>query len=290
MTGYGRADAESDGMRALIEIKSVNHRFCEVNIKSGGKTVSIDERIKKAVAGRFNRGYFEITVTLADKNVEGRPVKINEAALAAYMKLASSLSGQYGVLYPPTFGEIMSLKDVSSSSTADLVDPDTLWRSIEPALTSALGQLDETRVTEGAHTQKVVLDRLDAIEKDLKSVESAHVDSADERYEKLRARISKILDKEGFPEDARMLQEVAVLIDKSDISEELDRLQSHMTQTRGLLEGDGVAGRKLEFFVQEINREVNTIGSKTTSPAATSHVVEIKSELEKIREQAQNIE
>ena len=290
MTGYGLADAETGDIKALIEVKSVNHRFCEVKIKSGGKTASVDERIKKTTTGRFQRGYFEIAVTLTDKKTEGQSVKINEAALESYMKLASSLQERFGVAYPPSFGDILSQKDITNSATVDPADPEKLWNSIKPALVTAFDQLDKTRTIEGAHTQTVVLDRLDTIEKELDLIKLAHEASTEERHEKLKARISKILDKEGFPEDARMLQEVAILIDKSDISEEMDRLESHMAQTRGLLEADGVAGRKLEFFVQEINREINTIGSKTTSPKATSHVVEIKSELEKIREQAQNIE
>lgn len=290
MTGFGRAENESDGLKAAIEVKSVNHRFLEISIKSGGRTIPFDDQIRKTIRDYFFRGYFEIIVTLRDAEEEGRPILINDALLDSYMKVAADLKERYGFVYPPTFGEIISIKEMIAATSND-IEPKRWWKVVEQALKNALGHLAEGRETEGLHLVQIVQDRFDIIGSLLKEIESIHEKSAEQKFEKLQSRIKKQLENAGLePDNARLLQEVAILVDRSDVSEEQDRIKSHLTQVADLIKTDGPIGRKLEFFVQEINREINTLGSKTTSPEATAHVVEIKSELEKIREQSQNIE
>jgi len=288
MTGYGRAESESNGRKITIEAKSVNHRFLEVGVKLSSRLFQLDKVIKEAVKARFSRGYFEITVTFGAEQEGAAAVSVNEPLLSGYMAAASDLSSRFNIAYPPSFGDLVQIKDLLSVSGQrwDLEE----WEDIvKTALAAALDQVEKMREIEGACAYEDVSGRLDSIETLAGKIEQSHSASSGERLEKLRARITNLVGENTLDEN-RLAQEAALLADRSDISEELDRLKSHLSQVRALLSSGGPAGRKLEFFVQEINRESNTIGAKTTSAEATVSVVEIKSELEKIREQAQNIE
>ncbi len=288
MTGYGRAERSEDGKTACVEVKSVNHRFLEVNVKSTGKLFAVEDCVRKTVKKRFERGYFDINVVLTVDEKDEPEVVIQEPLLKGYMKAAREMSENYGLSYPPAFGELIQIKDLFCVKNGEVIPGD--WNGlVGSALCDSLEQVETTRKNEGALTESETLERLDGIEKTIGIISNEHDSVADVRCEKLIERIKKLAGDIEL-DDARIAQEAAILVDKADISEELMRMRSHLVQVKNLFGSGAPVGRKLEFFIQEINRETNTIGSKTISPEATNMVVQIKSELEKLREQAQNLE
>ncbi len=287
MTGYGRAEAEGDGRRVTIEAKSVNHRFIDFNIKINGRVFQLDDRIRKAVKARFHRGSFDITVSIASET-GGCQVKVNEELMSGFMSAAESLAEKYGLKYPPSMGDLFQVKDLFTVNDPDW-GVDRVWPLVETALGAALNQLTEMRKTEGGHILEDMRKRFSHINSLVEQIGAASEKSAAERFVSLKERIAKLVEEVKLDE-TRIMQEAALLADKSDIAEELTRLSSHLKQSDSLMESGGPAGRKLEFLLQEIFREINTVGSKTTSTDVTRIVVDIKSELEKIREQAQNLE
>lgn len=289
MTGFGRGECESEGLAVRFEIKSVNHRFLEIAVKSNGRPVPFEEKLRQVIKERFTRGYFEVVATLSGEEGQAAGVKLNETLLAGYLSIAKDLSSRFGVAYPPTFGEIVGIKEMVVSAENG-VTPERWWEVAGKALDKALDALHEGRSIEGERTGEVILSRFAEIQARLDSIAVECKNSSLERFDKIKGRLEKAFGQGQTPEDARLYQEAAIVADRCDVSEELDRLDSHLSQVNDLMSSGGPVGRKLEFYVQEINREINTVGSKTSSPAATALVVEVKSELEKIREQAQNLE
>ncbi|MGK7345304.1 MAG: YicC/YloC family endoribonuclease [Candidatus Nitrospinota bacterium M3_3B_026] len=289
MTGYGRAEEETEGLKVTVEARSVNHRFMEVNVKSTGRILPVEELVRKAVKERFTRGYFEVSVTVSREGGDDAvSVTVNEPLLAGYMKAAVELSNRFDVPSPPAFGELLQIKDLFSVSGQEL-SADAIGPVLKTALAGALGQVEQARAVEGAIAARDIQGRLSAIAALVERIEAENTKVPGERFDKLKAKVDRLAGDTGLDEN-RLIQEAAILADKLDVSEEIDRLKSHLAQMGGLLALEEPVGRKLEFFTQEINREANTIGSKSASPEATNLVVEIKSEVEKIREQAQNIE
>lgn len=287
MTGYGRGSKEDNGRSVTVEAKSVNHKFIDFKIKITGREYRIDDSIRKVIKARFSRGFFDISVSIVSEN-NACKVVVNEGLLKGYMDAASSLAERYGINYPPSFGELYQVKDLFSTQDAEL-DADKAWPLVNEALTEALDQLIGMRKLEGEQILDDIRRRFEAVESLTESISKTSERSVAERYAALKARIEKLTKDVGLDE-SRIAQEAAALADRSDISEELTRLASHLKQAFGMLDQEGPMGRKLEFLLQEINRETNTVGSKTPLADVTKIVVDIKSELEKIREQAQNIE
>jgi len=287
MTGYGRAERQRGRLSVVIEARSVNHRFCEVNVKSTGRLFLVDDHVKKVVKQRFERGYFDIAVTLGSADDEG-VVVVNEPLLAAYMNVAERLGREYGVAYPPSFGDLMQAKDILTVQNAE-VAPEEWVDLLDEALGDALNSLATMRGVEGEATLVEVRGRLREIGERIDIIKKTEEAERERRFEHLRERIATLIGDSELDE-GRLAQEAAIIADRADICEEIERLSSHLQQVEELLDNGGPLGRKLEFYVQEIGRENNTIGSKTGLPESTASVVRIKSELEKIREQAQNFE
>ncbi len=288
MTGYGRAEASESGMQVTIEIKSVNHRFLEVNVKAPSRMFLLDDLIKKMIKDKFARGYFDVMVAMSADEDLATTVSVNESLLKGYLAAAKDLAEEYGVNYPPQMGDLLQIKDLFNSSGREFSLDE--WRTIlKKVMVEALDQVGKIRVVEGASTLADVKVRFGKISDLLVDISAWADNSIQDRFLKLKSRMEKLTKEVGMDE-ARISQEAAVMADKSDVSEELSRIKSHLSQVDALLSSDEPIGRKLEFFLQEINRETNTVGSKTLSSDSAGHVVEIKSELEKIREQAQNLE
>ncbi|MBI5815262.1 MAG: YicC family protein [Nitrospinae bacterium] len=288
MTGYGRAEVEVSGRRITLEGKSVNHRYIEINIKAAAKPFQMEEMIRKAVKGRFSRGYFDFTVTVAAPSAQTADIRVNEPLLDGYMKAFSDIAKRHHVGHPPSLGDILGIKDVFFMEGGDFALEEN-WDVIAGPLESVIGQIETMRKTEGQVAVADIRARLNRISAMMEKISAECLRNVRERHEKLKGRIMRLIE-DAAVDEARFSQEAAILADKSDFSEEMERLQSHMKQVDQLLSGAGDAGRKLEFFLQEMNREANTLGSKAASPEITADVVEIKSEMEKIREQAQNLE
>lgn len=288
MTGYGRGRAAENGRSVTIELRSVNHRFIEVNIKSSFRMFTMDDLVKKTIKERFSRGYFEALVTTVSDAGHTTEVSLNEAMLAGYVNAARSAAQKFGIDGLLTLGDILQLKELFVVAGQEIIADDWL-PIIDKALNDALEQVENARAYEGENTLNDIKNRFTIISKRLDKIKTLHEHSSEEKYGKLKERIKKLVEEVDLDEN-RFSQEVALLVDKCDVSEELERLDSHLKQVDSLFQQSGPVGRKLEFFLQEINRETNTIGSKTASSDGTSLVVDIKSELEKIREQAQNLE
>ncbi|MDH5638964.1 MAG: YicC family protein [Nitrospinota bacterium] len=287
MTGYGLGESEMDGLKVTVEARSVNHRYIEVGVKTPYKNFALDDLVRKKLKGIFNRGAFEVLVAL--DNVEtAAKVQINEPLLKGYLKAAGDISERYGIPYPPSFGELIQVREMFQV-TGDAMNTDMMARPLEAALGQALEKLALMRGSEGKHIAQDLAGRFDRIGQWAASIKELNEASVKERYAALKEKVEALLGAAAMDE-GRLAQEAALLADRSDITEELTRIDSHLQKAADILSSEGSVGRQLEFLLQELGRETNTIGSKSYSTEITRLALEIKGELEKLREQAQNLE
>ncbi|MDH5509073.1 MAG: YicC family protein [Nitrospinota bacterium] len=287
MTGYGLGESEIEGLKVTVEARSVNHRYIEVGVKTPYKNFALDDLVRKKVKGIFNRGAFEVLVALdnAETAVE---VRINEPLLKGYLKVAGDISEKYGIPYPPSFGELVQVRDMFQVA-GDAMNTDMMARPLEAALDQALEKLALMRGAEGKHIALDLAGRFARIGQWALVIKELNDGSVKERFATLKEKVEALLDAVAVDE-GRLAQEAALLADRSDITEELTRIESHLHKAGDILGSEGPVGRQLEFMLQELGRETNTIGSKSFSTEITRLALEIKGELEKLREQAQNLE
>lgn len=288
MTGYGRQRALIGGKDVCFEIKSVNSRYLDLNIKLGRLFGPLEERIKQLVSSRISRGKVDVYLSVTNVEGDGTTLALNTDYLEAYLKLMERIKAEYGVAGEVSLDMISARPDVFTAVRPD-EDTEQIWLLVLPVAEAALDEFCAMRRAEG---EKLVSDvRLHAAEtaalrEKIKKLAPASVAAARDR---MTARIKELL--EGVsPDEGRLLTECAIYADKADVNEELARLESHFSQLEGILKESGPIGRKLDFLVQEINREMNTIGSKCADVEIARAVIAAKSEIEKIREQIQNIE
>lgn len=288
MTGYGRQRALIGGKDVCFEIKSVNSRYLDLNIKLGRLFGPLEERIKRLVSSRISRGKVDVYLSVTNVEGDGTTLALNTDYLEAYLKLMERIKAEYGVAGEVSLDMISARPDVFTAVRPD-EDTEQIWLLVLPVAEAALDEFCAMRRAEG---EKLVSDvRLHAAEtaalrEKIKKLAPASVAAARDR---MTARIKELL--EGVsPDEGRLLTECAIYADKADVNEELARLESHFSQLEGILKESGPIGRKLDFLVQEINREMNTIGSKCADVEIARAVIAAKSEIEKIREQIQNIE
>ncbi|HJM82444.1 MAG TPA: YicC/YloC family endoribonuclease [Nitrospinota bacterium] len=287
MTGYGRGEYKTADGLCIVESKSVNHRFLEVKVKSSARISQIDDRTRKAVRERFSRGYFEVYLFLEKSKLDST-AEIDERLFNEYLSVAKQLSENNGIEYKPSFDSLIRVMEMFKVPEKKK-DYDDCWELVEGALNVSLDQLLLARETEGKNIQQDLTDRIVAVSNHVDEIDGTSSQLVEKRFVALKERMAMLC--EGVEiESSRLAQEAGILADRFAISEEITRIKSHLDQVNRLLDRADPIGRKLEFFVQEINREANTIGSKTDDVDTTKLVVEIKSELEKIREQAQNLE
>ncbi len=290
MTGYGRAEALLEGRKWVIEIKSLNHRYIEIITRLPGVLSSLEIDIKKRVGERIFRGRIEISIQAdaeagQDNGVQyslNVPLLRNYHSLLVKMKEDLNLKDEVGLNTLARFKEIF----VPSETR---FDPAAAWGGIRTTLDEALDALIRMRRAEGDVLKKDFLGRLDTLGRYLASAKARAPRTVLEYKQRLQERIRELTD--GLEMDpVRLSQEVALLAEKSDITEEIVRFESHIGQMEKLLQGSDAIGRKLDFLLQEMGREVNTIGSKSNDIVIAQDVIELKSELAKLREQAQNVE
>lgn len=287
MTGYGCGQKQIDGLSFSVEIKAVNHRYGDINIKSTRLLAPFENDIKKLVSAVLKRGKIDIyiaqehTTQLTNKPIVDQQVA--KAYLEAFKDLQEicGLSGEISLELLAAQKDVLVLKDVEFAR-------DELWKCLSQAITKALTSIQEMRQKEGAATQVDIEGRLSLLSQSLEVIEQSAALVPIEWQQKLRERLARLQDNGGDPQ--RVAQEIAIFADRCDISEEITRFNSHLSQFRDLLKQPEPVGRQLDFLVQELNREANTMGSKSNDAALTRHVVTLKAELEKIREQVQNIE
>ena len=286
MTGYGRAMRELDGRQLTIELKSVNHRFLDLSFRMPRNLMFLEDDARKLIGARLSRGHVDVFMTYRNARSDARSVQVDRALFDAY---ASALSGltDSGVQDDRSLMSIARLPDVLVVTETE-EDQDALRELLKETLDAALDQLIEMRRREGAEMKKDLAFRTDRIEEMTNAVEARYPETVEEYTRRLRASIEELIGRNV--DETRMLTEVAVMADRSAIAEETVRLHAHIAQLRECLEKAEPVGRRIDFLVQELNREVNTISSKSQDVPITQLVVGMKAEIEKLREQLQNIE
>lgn len=286
MTGYGRAMRELDGRQLTIELKSVNHRFLDLSFRMPRNLMFLEDDARKLIGARLSRGHVDVFMTYRNMRSDARKVQVDRALFDAY---ASALSGltDSGVEDDRSLMNIARLPDVLVVTEAE-EDQDALRALLKETLDAAVDQLVEMRRREGAEMKKDLAFRTDRIEEMTNAVEKRYPETVEEYTRRLRASIEELIGKNV--DETRLLTEVAVMADRSAIAEETVRLHAHIAQLRECLEKAEPVGRRIDFLVQELNREVNTISSKSQDVPITQLVVGMKAEIEKLREQLQNIE
>lgn len=288
MTGYGRGEYRDGGIELTVEIKTVNNRYLDIAVKSPRIFVAYEEVIRTMVRDKLTRGHADVFVTLTDRRERAKSLTLDEGAAKAYVEAAERIRQLFPSLaYDVTVSSLMRQPDVVRAEESSGAD-DELIAALRAALSSALENLGAMREREGKKLAEDMLSRVDTIEELVaKVVERAPLVATDYRA-KLEEKVRNYL--EGVNADeGRLLTEVAVFADKSNIDEELTRLSSHIAQFREICKLK-LVGRKLDFLVQEFNREANTLCSKSNDIVITKLGLELKNEIEKIREQVQNIE
>ncbi|MDA3904118.1 MAG: YicC family protein [Desulfuromusa sp.] len=287
MTGYGRGQAQVDGLSFSVEIKSVNHRYGDVNIKSPRLLASLEGEIKKQVLAILKRGKIDLFISQEHTSQLANKPVVDELVAKAYLEAfrnlqeMSGLSGDISLEFLAAQKDVLVLQDVE-------VARDDLWSCLSLAINHALISIQEMRQKEGAATQIDMENRLTLLTQSIVVIEQSAALVPLEWQQKLQERLSRLQENGGDPQ--RVAQEIAIFADRCDISEEITRINSHLGQFYDLLQQQEPVGRQLDFLVQELNREANTMGSKSNDATLTRHVVALKAELEKIREQVQNIE
>lgn len=288
MTGFGRASLAAENMDILLEIRSVNHRYLEMSVRLPHAYSYLEDRLKKLVQQRASRGKVEMSLSIQLHGTDGIAVDLNADLATAYVQALRGANEQLGLEDDVTLTTILRFSDIFTVRKVQL-EEEAVWAAVEPIALEAVEKFVKMRETEGEKLHDDVACRLTLLEQMVTQVEALAPDTAKRHYDRLYAKISELLADREI-EESRLVTEAAVFAERIAVDEETVRLRSHIGQFRALLEADEPVGRKLDFLVQEMNREVNTIGSKAQDLAITRLVVDMKSEIEKIREQIQNIE
>lgn len=288
MTGFGRAEQIIDGRDIIVEIRSVNHRYYEFSARVPRAYGYIEEKLKSFLNGRISRGKVEVSVSIAAVEAADTLIEINKSVAKGYVDALRSVGGELGLADDLTLSQLVRLPDIFTvRKTAD--DEEQIWNSVKTVADEAVSKFISMREAEGLKMKEDVLERADIIERLVDEVERLSPISAENYRSKLYSRLCEVLADKNIDEQ-RIVTEAAIFADKTAVAEETVRLKSHIRQLRDMLALDEPVGRKLDFLIQEFNREANTIGSKAQDIAVTKIVVDLKSEIEKIREQIQNIE
>lgn len=290
MTGFGRATQIVDGLQCIIEIKSVNSRFLDLNIRSPKQVNSVEHSIRKCIQKTIHRGKVDVFVTLQDVADREKQFIINSSLKHQIQDLLVS-EGFYSEPQEVPLSAVMAISNDWVQIQDSEVTEDVLQSLVTDTTTNALNALVSMRQSEGIHIQQDLLHRLSQMTNIIEDINSHKADAVIAYKENLRTKMMDYV--EGLDITAnedRLLQEVAIMADKTDITEEIVRFRSHVVQLTNTLKMDEPIGRKLDFIIQEMNHEVNTIGSKAMDITLTDYVVQLKCELEKVREQVQNIE
>lgn len=288
MTGYGGAKGEVNAITVSAELKSVNNRYLDVSVRLPKSCMFAEEAVRSAVQNHISRGKVDVFITVDTSRAEEVTIAVNEPLAEAYVRAVRQVAQKYELKDDLTALSLLRFPEVISTEKSD-TDRDAVTEAIGRMLEEALAEYDTMRSREGAKLCQDLLSKLEDLEKKVSFVEMRSPETVREYREKLLARMRDVLGEAGV-EEARILQEAAIYADKIAVDEETVRLRSHIAQFRQMLEGGSPVGRKLDFLVQEMNREINTTGSKCADKEIAETVIAMKAELEKIREQIQNIE
>ena len=288
MTAYGSAESLKDSLEFIVEIRSGNYRYREIVLRLSHSLQPFEEKVRSVVASTVKRGRIEVSIQIKDNGNKGLKLELNMPLVKAYIQIFKELNKELECeqRIDPSF--FSHLKDIIITKQ-DSIDLENVWPNLEDVINTALRSMESMRINEGMALEKDFLERLNRITKYIDEIRSRTTLIVESYKDRLMQKINNIIKPVEINED-RIIQEVALMADKSDITEELIRAESHFEQFRNFINQDDVIGRRLDFLLQEINREVNTMGSKASDSLVSQLAVEIKAELEKLREQIQNVE
>lgn len=287
MTGFGRGNLTFDGRDYTVEIRTVNHRYNDIFLKMPRYLIALEDPLRQLVAKNVLRGKTDVFVTINTLGNASKNIKIDDELAATYISEMQRISDMYNIENDITTTSLIKLPDMIISDSK--VDEDLYWNEVKACAEIALENLKKARETEGNNLKIDILNRLDKVLIGVDEMESKSAGLVEEYRKKLKNRLAE-LEATQLVDESRLAAELVLFADKTSICEEVTRLRSHINSLRGLLESEGAIGKKLDFLVQEMNREVNTIGSKANCIDITNCVVDTKNEIENIREQIQNIE
>ncbi len=288
MTGFGRGSATTNAWQATVEISAVNRKQAELVIQAPRELNELDARIRKAVLGVVSRGRIQISITVERSQLSTEEFSINQGLALAFSKIFAEISHTVGYPILPVASDFLRQPGIISTGNSE-IHAEAAWLAIDPALNIALAHLAAMRTSEGDHLKLDFLVRLTFLESFTKKI-AAEAPARPIRQRELLAKRLRDAGLELDPSDERVAKEIALFADRCDVSEEITRLHSHFTKFRDYLSAAEPPGRALDFLCQELFREFNTIGSKANDASISQTIVEAKTELEKIREQVQNIE
>lgn len=287
MTGYGKANLEKNERRYQVEIKTVNHRYLDISVKMPRQLSYLEEPIKKAIGNKVKRGKVDVFVTFENNSLEGQEIKINTELASAYIKKLKKLAESENILADIQVNDIARYPDVLNIKNNQ--DDEIIKQELLEVSQIAIDNLIEMRQVEGTKMAEDIKQRLEYIQEKVKEISKLSTGLIEEYVVKLEERLKQILKGQEI-DQARLAQEVVIYADKCSVEEEVTRLNSHISQFHNLINSNEPIGKKLDFIIQEMNRETNTIGSKANNLEITDRVIDLKTQIENIREQIQNIE
>ncbi|MBW2308179.1 MAG: YicC family protein [Deltaproteobacteria bacterium] len=288
MTGYGRAQGELEGRTLIVEVKSVNHRYKDINVRLPRRYNSLEHRIRELLGEKLDRGRLDLSLNSREGELAPAVPEINVPLVDRYHEMIVQLRERYGLQEQMTAFQLLSLPDVIVYQEKEL-NPAEEWPVLERLIHCAMEELDDMRLKEGGSLLADIESRLREMKARLKEIEARSPLVVTQCHDRLSERLAEMT--KGIEIDPiRLAQELAFFADRCDISEEIVRLRSHMDQFAQVLNQESPLGRKLDFILQEMHREINTIGSKASDSEIALRVVEFKTDLERLREQVQNIE
>ena len=288
MTGYGRSIFENEEREYIVEIKSVNNRFNDISIKMSRSLNYLEDRIKKEILNSVSRGKIDVFITFNNNSDLGKKIKLNTDIAKTYINELKKLSKEAEIIDNINIMDISKFPDVLNIKVEEEAE-EVIEKELFIALDQAIKSFIEMRQVEGNKIKEDLEKRIDTVSEKIKQISSISTGLVDEYIVKLETRIKELL-KTDVVDESRLAQEVVIYSDKCSVEEEITRLKSHISQFLNLLNSEIAIGKKLDFLIQEMNRETNTIGSKANNLEITNFVVDIKTELENVREQIQNIE
>ncbi|EKX94751.1 YicC-like family, N-terminal region [Peptostreptococcus anaerobius] len=289
MTGFGMGEYKDDKYNISVECKTINHKYLDVNPRLPRKVSFLEDRLGQLVKDYISRGRVDMFIKFDTVSSSGAKLVYDEDLAKQYFEILKRIKDGFDLKQEINPVEISKFPEVVSVTEAE-DDEEILWNALREASEKALMSLSNMRKEEGTKLEKDIIERSNLLEKYIDDVERFSDTVVEDYRSRLNQRIGEILENPALVDEARLAQEVAIYADKSSITEEIVRFRSHINQLRNTIVNDDSIGRKLDFLIQEMNREVNTIGSKSSAIDITNLVIQIKAELEKIREQVQNIE
>jgi uncharacterized protein (TIGR00255 family) len=290
MTGFGRGTAQGDGFVAAVDLKTVNNRFLDVHLRASTDLSSIESVVRRRLGERLSRGRVDVSISL--ERTGEVAYELNRPLIAGFIQAMREMQKDFGLAGEPDINVLARLPGAMQAAR-DGVSEEML-KGVEQALAQAIDELEAMRLREGAALASEMSARLDEIERHLPVIESLSAEQVENYRARVYKRISELLARDGLEivelDQGRLAQEVAYLADRSDITEETTRLRSHVAQFRAALAEEGDVGKRLDFLLQEFNREANTVLSKSTDTAIKEAALAIKAAVEKLREQVQNVE